>query len=137
MAYLAVVSAYSAEPPDEAARTKIRGGPIYDLKTIRELAARTSAIVAWTAKCRRDIRALFSNEWQAVGTLLGSLEACDYLHSEWCENAEGFVAACDAYAIEREETTQAGRDVRVAYFLKFAISTAGSLILLVSCHLSS
>ncbi|RZI61918.1 MAG: hypothetical protein EOP37_06010 [Rubrivivax sp.] len=69
--------------------------------------------------------------------MLGSLEGGHYLHSEWCENGEGFVAACDAYAIEREETTQAGRDVRVAYFVKFAISRAGSLILLVSCHLSS
>lgn len=137
MASLAVVSAYDMEPPDEAARARIRGGPIYDLKRVRELAARTSPIVAWTVKCRRDIRALFSNEWEAVGTLLGSLEGGHYLHSEWCENGEGFVAACDAYAIEREETTQAGRDVRVAYFVKFAISRAGSLILLVSCHLSS
>jgi hypothetical protein len=137
MASLAVVSAYSADPPDDAARVKIRGGPIYDLNTIRELATRTSAIVAWTAKCRRDIRALFSNEWCALSTLLGSLEPCHYLHSEWCENGGGSVAACDAYGIERGETTQAGREVCVSYFVKFAISRTGGLILLVSCHLSS
>lgn len=137
MASLSVVSAYSADPPEEVARAKIRCGPIYDLKTIRQLATRTSAIVAWTAKCRRDIRALFSNEWSALGALLGSLEPCHYLHSEWCENGEGSVAACDAYGIDREETTPAGREVHVSYFVKFAISHAGGLILLVSCHLSS
>jgi hypothetical protein len=63
------------------------------------------------------------------------LRTNDYIDSEWCENGKGAIAACDAYSVRLIEKAPAtGQPLQMEYFLKFAISKTGTVLLLVSCH---
>lgn len=130
-----VVSEYSANPPSESGRVKIAGGPLYDLPRVQVLIQDDNQLLAWTEKCRKDVRKWFDDDWQRVGNLLGSLKDADYIDSEWCENGKGAIAACDAYSCYVTETAPAtGKPLRMEYFLKFAVSKTGTLVLMASCH---
>lgn len=137
MVKIIVVSEYSSNPPDVlgTGRNKIGGGPRYDLVRIQALVQDENQLVAWTEKCRKDVRKWFDDDLQRVANLIGSLRASDYIDSEWCENGKGAIAACDAYSVRRTETAPAtGQKLQMEYFLKFAVSKTGTLMLLVSCH---
>ena len=110
--------------------------PLYDLARVKTLVANENQIFLWTAKCRRDVLNLFDSDLAQVAELILGLTAADYIDSEWCENSQGALAACDAYRIRRLETAPAtSRAMTVSYFVKFAIGKTGRLVLLVSCHL--
>lgn len=135
MVKLIVVSEYSSDPPTDIGRVKIDGGPLYDLKRVQALLQGESRLQAWTEKCRKDVRKWFDDDWQRISGLIGSLRSADYIDSEWCENGKGAVAACDAYSCHLMETAPAtGQPLRMEYFVKFAVSKTGTLVLIVSCH---
>lgn len=128
------LSAHAGPLPEDVNRRKIAGGPLYRLAEIQALAAVPDAISFWTAKCRRDAANL-ALEAADVGAMLGELTEREYRDSEWCDNGKGAWAACDAYSLRRNEYVEtAGKRFRIEYFLKFALSKTGQLVLMVSCH---
>lgn len=137
MVKMFVLSGYSLHPPTElgAGRIKIDGGPLYDLARVRALVHDGTHLQAWTEKCRKDVHKWFDDDWQRVVDFIGGLTQEDHIDSEWCENGKGAVAACDAYSYKVTEVAPAtGKSVRMEYFLKFAVSRTGTLVLMVSCH---
>jgi hypothetical protein len=137
MVKIVVLSEYSTSPPSElgTGRIKIDVGPIYDLSRVQALAQEENQLQAWTEKCRKDVRKWFDDDWQRVSDLIGSLRNADYIDSEWCENGKGAIVACDAYSYYLTETAPAtGQPLRMEYFVKFAVSKTGTLVLMVSCH---
>lgn len=130
-----IVSEYSSRLPIESGRVKIADGPLYDLGQVQTIVEDEDRLFTWTEKCRKDVFKLFDNDLRQVAGLVQSLKTSDYIDSEWCENGKNAMAACDAYSIRRMEVIPAtGKEMPVAYFLKFAIGKTGHLVLLVSCH---
>lgn len=116
---------------------QIASGPLYELSRIKAIAQCESSLFLWTRKCRHDTEVL-ALDLDDVSALILELQERDYRNSEWCENGKGGLAACDAYALSRTEWNEAAhKNMTANYFLKFAIGTAGAVILVVSCHLSS
>lgn len=136
MVKLFVLSEYSQHPPEDGqGRVKIANGPLYALERVQTLARDESRLNTWTEKCRKDVRKWFDDDLERVGELVLSLRPGDYIDSEWCENGKGAIAACDAYSVSVVETAPAtGHPMRMDYFLKFAVSKTGALVLIVSCH---
>lgn len=137
MVKIIVVSEYSLNPPTQlgVGRVKIQGGALYDLGRVKALLQGDNALQGWTEKCRKDVRKWFDDDWERVVNLMKSIKNTDYIDSEWCENGKGAIAACDAYRYHLIETAPAtGQPIRMEYFLKFAISKTGTLLLMVSCH---
>lgn len=132
-----VLSEYSQDSPTEFGRSKIAVGPLYDLARVQALVEDEDKLLAWTQKCRKDVDELFAGDYAEVAELIQSIQVHDYIDSEWCENGNGHIAACDAYKVSRlEEVPGTGKRARFVYFLKFAIGKTGNLVLVVSCHTS-
>ncbi len=128
------LSAYAGDLPKDSGDRKIPDGPLYKLAEIQTVAAAPGAVQLWTAKCRRDAANL-TLDAADVGTMLQELTGRDYRDSEWCDNGKGAWAACDAYTLRRLEYLEsASKSFRMEYFLKFALSKTGKLVLMVSCH---
>lgn len=133
-----VLSEYSQDPPTKFGRFKISNGPLYDLARVQSLVEDENRLKAWTKKCRNDVDKYFDGDYEEVAKLIQGIKARDYIDSEWCENGGGSIAACDAYTVRRqEEMPGTGKLTTFDYFLKFAISKTGTLVLAVSCHTSS
>lgn len=136
-----VLSQYTSDPPEEAERTKIPGGPLYALGAVAALAEQLQ-ILLWTTRCIAKVRDLYElmrheydSELEMVARLLTSLHTARYIDSEWCDNGKGGLAACDAYEVRVEETlATTGRTQKTAYFIKFALSKTGQIVLVASCH---
>lgn len=127
------VSAFCGKPSGESESRKIAGGPLYGLAEVQAVAA-NDGVNFWTAKCRRDAANL-TLDTAGVGAMLQELTERDYRDSEWCDNGKAASAACDAYVFRRIEFVEtAGKSYRMEYFLKFALSKTGKLVLMVSCH---
>jgi hypothetical protein len=127
------LSAYNGSPPNAGEDRKI-AGPLYSLARIQALTETEDGVQLWTTKCRRDAANLTLAPAD-VGSMIRELEEQNYRDSEWCDNGKGFWAACDAYTLTRDEyLANAGRQFRMTYFLKFAESRTGKLVLIVSCH---
>ena len=130
-----IVSEYSFKPPTEFGRFKIAGGPLYDLARVQLLVEDENNLLSWTSKCRNDVVKFFSGDLAEVVDLIQRLKPANYRDSEWCENGKGSMVACDAYTVQRTEVMPAtGKQETFEYFLKFAISKSGVLVLVVSCH---
>lgn len=140
MVKIFVLSEYSTSPPTQlgVGRIKIEGGPLYELARVQQLVGNPDCINLFTRTCIGEVHKLFDSDTEQVAALIQALDLRDYIDSEWCENGKSGVAACDAYCIRRTEVVAAtGRSMAVEYFLKFAVSRTGQLVLLVSCHLST
>ena len=95
-----------------------------------------TGLLLWTKDCVNDVREL---EWDHgdVINLLQQLSNANYIDSEWCENGKGAWAACDAYSIGVFEwVPTAQREMRLEYFVTFAINKLGTMVLTISCHTS-
>jgi hypothetical protein len=59
-----------------------------------------------------------------------------YIDSEWCALSLTSCAACDAYCFKRKEENYRMTTgfMEIEYFVKYAISKVGTVMLLVSCH---
>lgn len=132
------ISAYSDQPPaDGAPESKriIKTGPIYPTADVLEVlsAGRT---IPWTRKCTRDLQNLAFDDDDIKILVKAALQEGRYLNSQWCvQTPTGPWAACDAYKLSRDEWNDyAYKDLRVDYYLKFAIGKTGKILLLVSVH---
>jgi hypothetical protein len=118
-------------------RTIVHEGPLYELQRVQAIAAGGDGVYLWTHNSGRDIASL---AWDTsdVAKLLGELQANGrFLQSEWCDNGRGAWAACDAYSITRLEwNAYAHKHLSITYYLKFAVSKTGQVILIASCHVS-
>ena len=131
------LSAFGGNPPGDGGSRKIAGGPLYDLPEIQALSAQPDSVKLWTRRCV-DKAADLGFDAAGVGGLIRELLKQDYRDSEWCENGKGGAAACDAYTLSRLERVEASnKSYRIEYFLKFALSKTGALVLMVSCHTSN
>lgn len=131
------LSAYNGVPPADGEDRKISGGPLYELARIQALTEQPDTMKLWTGKCRRDAANL-TLDASDLGGMIRELTGNDYRDSEWCDNGKGFWAACDAYTLKRSEFVErAGKWFSIVYFLKFAESKTGKLVLMVSCHTSN
>lgn len=142
MVRIVILSQYTLNPPAEPGRVKIAGGPLYGLDEVKALAS-TSQVVLWTRKCIQDVRNLYeevrddydSDLAMAADLLLRLDTTGRYIDSEWCDNGKGGMAACDAYEVRRADLIAVTGNRRVTrYFVKFAISQTGRLLLMVSFH---
>lgn len=137
-----IVSQYSQEPvPTEGSRRGIPGGPLYDVKNVLGILANTEprSLQIWTRKGVRDLRALNLDEQNLRELLRLAVSRGRFLGAEWCSQHEnGPWAACDAYSVVRREwIINARKEMNIEYYVKFSISRSGSILLLVSCHLSN
>ena len=130
-----IVSHYQRGTPSEGRGRKIGGGPLYDLAQVRGIAQTRGRVRFWTRKSAFDAQEL-NLDAEAVGQFLLALQPQNYRDSEWCTDGRAW-AACDAYVLLRREwVPSAGRAMLMEYFLKFAVSKSGSLVLMVSCHVA-
>ena len=128
------LSAYNGDPPQVGNTRKLLVGPLYGLDVVQAMTHTPSALSLWTQKCKRDAANL-GFDTADVGELIRELTDRDYRDSEWCENGRGAWAACDAYTLRRLEFLEkAGKSLPMEYYLKFALSKNGTLLLMVSCH---
>ena len=129
-----VISEYSSPSPAKGGGEKISGGPIYDLGRVKTIIEGGIGLQLWTKDCVRNVAELGWENGDVIALIL-KLRDTDYVDSEWCENGKGALAACDAYSIRVTEwVPTAQREMRVEYFVKFAINRLGTMILTISCH---
>lgn len=136
------ISAYQGMPPSSAGdrRNPISGGPLYQPEEVLALLDKgDDQTVLWTRKCKNDVQVVLAYEMAEVRSLVReAITQGRYINSEWCvQKPTGPWAACDSYKIERSEWVEhAHKDMRIEYYVKFAIGKTGKILLLVSCHLS-
>lgn len=107
---------------------------MYELARIQALTEQPGTVKLWTEKCRKNAASLTLDP-SDVGEMIRELTKNDYRDSEWCDNGKNSWAACDAYRLVRSEfLANTGKRFRMEYFLKFAESKTGKLVLMVSCH---
>ncbi len=130
------LSAFDGIPPEDGENRKIARGPLYSLADVQALTLQAETLNLWTRRCIQDVAKL-GFDTDDVGGLIRELSEQDYRDSEWCDNGKSW-AACDAYTLKRLEFIEnAGKYFRIEYFLKFALSKTGKLLLIVSCHTSN
>lgn len=131
------LSACGGKPSGDGESRKIAGGPLYDLTAIQALSVQPDLVKLWTRRCV-DKAADLGFDAAGAGGLIRELSKQDCRDSEWCENGKRGAAACDAYTLSRLEHVEAvNKSYRIEYFLKFALSKTGTLVLMVSCHASN
>lgn len=132
------ISAFDGKPPEGCIDRKISGGPLYSAADIEAaLANDESSIVAWTRKCKNDVQSLSLDADDLAELVRSAIQGGQFKGSEWCEQKpSGPWAACDAYRLSRLEWAEyANKEDRFSYYIKFALSKTGAIVLLASCHL--
>lgn len=122
---------------DNVDRT-IAGGPLYSSECVTALVENDgSNLRTWTKKCLLDMQQKLGIDNDGAAELISeTVRQGRYLTSEWCRGTYAVHwAACDAYSLTRKEwNNYAHKELTVEYYLKFAISKSGEVLLLVSCH---
>lgn len=130
-----VISEYSSTLPTKGGGEKIAGGPLYDLNRVKSITKDGTGLLLWTKDCAKDVQELGWAHSDVID-LIRRLGDRDYIDSEWCENGKGAWAACDAYSVNVVEwVPTADKEMRISYFVKFAINKLGTMVLTVSCHI--
>lgn len=94
------------------------------------------SVLLWTHKCQMDVASFPWDESDVIALLRCALTDGKSHSAEWCiESDAGPMAACDVYTVDRAETAN-GKPVLMKYYVKFAISKTGKVILVASCHVS-
>lgn len=127
------------EPVPEAAINSgdrvIASAPIYDPDEVLALVRAESARF-WTRRAGRDA-AKWSLDISDVSELIAAaIRGGRFLRAEWCQQRpDGPWAACDSWTVTRSEWIEyAGKFIDTTYYLKFAISRTGTVLLIVSNH---
>ncbi|PPK75628.1 hypothetical protein B0F87_10597 [Methylobacter tundripaludum] len=132
------VSCYNGTPPQtENSNRKIAGGPVYNHEDLAALLKNGEGmLLAWSKKCINDLQKYELTLEDALELIQLALQEGTFLGSEWCiQKPSGPWAACDAYRLYRSEwILHAHKDMRIEYYVKFAIAKTGVLILIASCH---
>lgn len=98
--------------------------------------AKQGALQFWTRGAAKDAQK-WKLDAEDCANLIGlALHSGRFLGSEWCQQQpQGPWAMCDAYSVARQEWHEhAGKYLNVSYYLKFAISQTGQLLLMASNH---
>ena len=131
------VSRYDGSPPADASdqSRKIAGGPLYPKREVLALLSPT-AVNFWSRGAVADQQKWKINAQDARDLVQAALHTGRYLGAEWCvQKADGPWAACDAYVVSRLEwNPHAHKDLTVTYYLKYAISKTGQVLLMASSH---
>ncbi len=132
------VSHYAGEPPaaaDGEPDRAIRGGPLYGKEEVLSLAA-SGQLRLWSSGAIRDAQKWAFALEDLCGLISLAIQRGRYLKSEWCEQKpNGPWAACDAYRVTRSEWNEAAhKDFELTYYMKFAISKTGQMLLSASNH---
>lgn len=127
------------EPVPEAAINDgdraIASTPIYDPDEVLALVGAESARF-WTRRASRDA-AKWSLDISDISELIAAaIRGGRFLGAQWCQQSpDGPWAACDSWTVTRREWIEhAGKFVDPTYYLKFAISRTGTVLLIVSNH---
>lgn len=132
------ISRFPQSVPDAAVRganRDIASTPIYDQEEVLSLARAENAMF-WTRGARRDA-AKWSLDTSNVAELIATaLQGGRFQGAQWCQQSpDGPWAACDAWSVTRSEWIEnAGKYMEITYYLKFAISRTGTVLLMVSNH---
>ncbi|WP_338725910.1 hypothetical protein V8687_20205 [Shewanella baltica] len=133
------VSRYAGNPPSSIEESrKIPGGPIYAAHDVKELLSiGSSALVAWTEKCKRDLK----DESLDLDDVVELMKTCfhqrgEFLGSEWCQQStNGPWVACDAYRVFHKMWIEhAYKEMDFEFYIKFAIGITGKIVMTISCH---
>lgn len=113
----------------------VTGGPLY--AAVDVLALLEKGIVAtrlWTADCSADVALEGWGLSDVVRLVEEAVRHGTYKNSQWCrQGVEGDVvpcAPCDAYAVRFRHVDKGW----TSYYVKFAVSKNGALLLVFSCH---
>lgn len=141
MVNIKIVSRYKGPPPPLGQNDRpIAGGPLYPAEEVLSLLREHggAAIRPITARCIRDVQSLGLGHEDLCDLVVAAVRSGRFIGAKWCaQGARGPWAACDAYQVTRLETVgRAGQEMRMDYYVKFAISCTGAVLLVVSCHIS-
>jgi hypothetical protein len=133
-----ILSRFTGPPQPDPKNRKILTGPLYPAEEVLELLTgiSTDSVLAWTNKCIRDLQKWSLDSEDLIELLRIAVTSGRYRGSEWCvQHPHGPWAACDAYELIRNEHIEHLRkEMDIEYYLKFAISRTGLVMLVVSCH---
>lgn len=137
---ITVVSRFNTNPPlsEEPSNRVIAGGPLYAPSEVLQVLMLSNCVSAWTKKCVSDLQNWEFDENDVRSLVQDAIEQQNYRGSEWCEQKPtGPWAACDVYVLSRKEWIETiQKEMYLEYYIKFAIAKTGTVLLLVSCHLT-
>lgn len=131
-----IVSRYQGRGPSNDNNRIIRTKePLYPIEDILEILEEGKA-VAWSKGCVRDMQKWEFDIDDCKSLIRDAIRFGQYVNSQWCQGKEdGPWAACDSYSISRREANRNGQGEQYyEYYVKFAIATNGTVLLMVSCH---
>ncbi len=133
-----ICSRFTGPPPPDKHKRAIPNGPLYPQAEVLKLLDTLSEddVIAWTEKCVADLQKWSLDSSDLVELVRIAVTRGRFRGSEWCvQKAKGPWAACDSYTlIRREFIENAHKDMDTEYYLKFAISRTGVVMLVISCH---
>jgi hypothetical protein len=119
----------------DAGRKIVIAQPLYPAADVLALVAR--GVVAnrlFTTDCATDVARMEWNLRDVLELVQEAIEDGTYKGSEWCKHgSKGPIAACDAYSVRRRVKIEFAFKT-IKYYVKFAISKSGTLLLIFSCH---
>lgn len=132
------VSRYQGTPPageGSDANRKISSGPLYPVEEVMPLVDQV-LVNFWTRGSVRDSQKWKLDAQDAADLVASALSNGRFLGAEWCEQKpSGPWAACDAYLVKRLEWNEAAhKSMSFTYYIKFAISNTGQVLLMASNH---
>lgn len=134
-----VVSRFVGNPGREDGGI-IQYEPLYPVDEVLDLLEKhgADALRLWTTKCQRDVQDLVLDHDDVAELLQLALRRGQFRNAQWCQQKPcGPWAACDAYTVTRSEWNDAAfKSLDIEYYVKFALSKNGTLLLVVSCHVS-
>ncbi len=132
------ISAYEGKAPTSNDKNRIISEvPLYNTARILEILKEGDEnTIPWTRRCIQDIECLSLDKSDVRTLIKDAITNGTYKNSQWCtQKPAGPWAACDAYQLFRSEWVQyAKKNMRIEYYVKFAIGKTGKILLLVSCH---
>jgi hypothetical protein len=132
------ISRFPESVPDDVAtggNRTITDKPIYDPDEVLDL-ARAESVMFWTRGARLDA-AKWSLDTSDLSQLVATaIQDGRFQGAQWCQqSSDGPWAACDSWSVTRSEWIDtAGKYMDITYYLKFAISRTGTVLLMVSNH---
>jgi hypothetical protein len=125
-----------ALPPNWKTHRLIPGGALYptaDVLTVLKLGVVGTSL--FTDDCRTDVAFESWSLREVIKLVDEAMQRGNYKNSQWCR--QGVIdqdvvpcAPCDAYKVRFMHATKGLTD----YYIKFAISKTGKLLLIFSCH---
>ncbi|MFZ2124929.1 MAG: hypothetical protein WA012_05550 [Rhodoferax sp.] len=129
------VSRFDGLPPQNDEPRDIPSGPLYPTFEIKSLAESIN-VRPWSNGAVKDAQKWCLSNEDIADLIKLAVTKGIYGGSEWCKaQPAGPWAACDAYTVSRPDWIEATHKYTLTdYYLKFAISKTGTLLLSASNH---